>query len=374
LLKHARAVAGAAAVGMLSTGCTSGQLGVEPPTQVTNVAATTVLEFTVGTANFSGQGVYLNTVVTYRQPNGLSAVLLDTPQIQGPAGFAVPAGAAPAGNVDDGKSIISGTPQVQPGTAATPSTFGTGGGAFSYGFAPVNSVTSGVPLYPGNTSGRAFASALGNIYDIYPEPMYAAAATRFPFLLGPPATPEIHNGTFPPGFAGYSSGFTAFATTPVAGTYTLTVTVPGNSPAAPPIAVKTAAATLATLGGLPAEALPAVTELASGGASFAVAAPPGGVTHQILYVVDANGTSGALTFYSIDASAGGTYQLTTAQGPVLPNGQRSAPFATGDTVAAYVVGADYDILGLAPPGNTQQSPALPAQADITVSAPSMITY
>ncbi len=51
----------------------------------------------------------------------------------------------------------------------------------------------------------------------------------------------------------------------------------------------------------------------------------------------------------------------------MPNGQRTPPFATGDAVVAYVLGADYDVLGLAPPGNTQQSPALPAQADITVS-------
>jgi hypothetical protein len=130
---------------------------------------------------------------------------------------------------------------------------------------------------------------------------------------------------------------------------------------------------LASAAGLPAETAPVLAELAGGGASFAVPAPPAGVTHQILYVVDAN-AGGTLTFYSIDASAGGTFSLTTAQGPVLPNGQRSAPFATGDTVAAYVVGADYDIVGLAPPGNTQQSPALPAHADITVSPPSFITY
>lgn len=373
MFTHARAVAGAAVLGLLSSGCTSGQIGVEPPTQVTNVAATTVLEFAVGTANFAGQGVYLNTLVTYRQANGLSAVLLDTPQIQGPAGFSVPAGASPAGNVDAGKSVITGTPQVQPGTAATPSTFGTGGGAFAYGFVPANSVTSGTALYPGNVSGRAFPSAVGTVTDIYPQPIYAPSISQLPFILAPPATPEIHNGTFPPGFAGYPSGFTAFAAAPVAGAYTVTVTVPGNSPTAAPIAVKTATATLAApLGGLPAEGTPAIAELANGGASFAVGALPAGVTHQILYVVDIGGTTGAQTFYSIDASAGGTFQLTTAQGPFAPNGQRTAPFAAGDAVVAYVVGADYDVLGLAPPMNTQQSPALPARADITVSLPAQI--
>jgi hypothetical protein len=368
---HARAVAGAAALGILSTACTSGQLGYEPPTQVANVAGTTVLEFAVGTANFAGQGVYLNTLVTYRQPNGLSAVLLDTPKIQGPAGFVVPAGAPPAGNVDDGTATISGTPPTEPGTAATPTTFGQGGGAFSYGFAPSNSTVNGSPLYPGYAGGRAFGSALGVVTDTYTEPMYAPNTVQLPFLLGPPATQEIHNGTFPPGFAGYPSGFTAFAATPVVGTYTLTVTVPGNAPGAAPVAVKTASAALASTTALPAEPAPAMAELAGGGASFTVAPAPAGVTHQILYVVDING-AGTLTFYAIDVSAGGTFSLATAQGPVLPNGQRSAPFAAGDAVVAYVLGADYDVLGLAPPANTQQSPALPAHADITVSQPALI--
>jgi hypothetical protein len=373
LFTHARAVAGAAVVGLLSTACTSGQIGVEPPTTSVNVAATTVLQFAVGTANFAGQGVYLNTLVTYRQPNGLSAVLLDTPQIQGPAGFVVPAGSPPAGNVDAGKSTITGTAPVQPGTAATPSTFGTGGGAFAYGFVPANAATTGVPLYPGYAGGRAEASALGTITDIYPQPMYAASTLQLPYLLAPPATPEIHNGTFPPGFLGYPSGFTSFAATPVAGTYTATVTVPGNSPGASPIAVKTASATLTSTAGLPPAAAPGIVKLAGGGASFAVGARPAGTTHEILYVVDI-ASDGTLTFYSVDATAGGTFTLTTAQGPVGPGGVRSAPFASGDAVVAYVVAADYDILGLAPPGNTQQAPALPAQADITASAPSLLNY
>nr|MDQ6944004.1 hypothetical protein [Candidatus Eremiobacteraeota bacterium] len=175
------------------------------------------------------------------------------------------------------------------------------------------------------------------------------------------------DGTFPPGFAGFSSGFTAFAVTPVAGTYTLTVTVPGDLPGAAPAAVKTASGTLATVAGLPPEAMPTAAKLPNGAASFTVAPRPAGVTHQILYVVDSNANNG-LTFYSIDATGGGAYVLSSTAGPTLPNGQHTAPFSAGDTVFAYVVGSDYDILALAPPGNVQQAPALPPQADITVSA------
>jgi hypothetical protein len=366
LYTHARAVAGAVAVGLLSSACTSGQIGAEPPTTVVNVAGTTVLEFAVGTANFAGQGVYLNTLVTYRQPNGLSAVLLDTPSIVGPAGFLVPTGAAPPGNLNAGTNTISGSPQVQPGFNPTVTTMGTQGGAFSYGFAPDNEQQGAPPLYAGYAGGNGYATALGGITDTFPEPILGAAANQLPFLLGPPATVEIHNGTYPPGFAGFPSGFTAFAVTPVAGAYTLTVTVPGSTPNAAPIAVKTATATLTSIAGLPAETAPTLAELAGGGASFVVHAPPAGVTEQILYVVDV-AASGALTFYSINATAGGTFSLTTAQGPISPTGTRTPPFATGDTVAAYVLGANYDLLGLAPPGNTTQSPTLPAQANITVS-------
>ena len=366
------AVISVIALALALSACTNGQLGYEPPTQVADVQGTTVLQFAVGTANFAGQGVYLNTLETYRQPNGLSAVLYDTPTITGPAGFTVPAAAPPAGNVDRGTSSITGTPPTQPGTTASVSTFAQVGGVFAYGIAPANSNTSGTAFYPGGGA-RGFVSAVGVVSNTYPQPIFGSSAVKLPFLLAPPAVPDFHDGTFPPGFAGYSSGFTAFAVTPVAGTYTLTVTVPGELPGAAPAAVKTATGTLASTAALPTEPTPAAAPLPGGGGTFTVAPPPAGVTHQILYVVDSNPNAG-LTFYSFDATAGGTFALSATAGPTLPNGQHTAPFASGDSVFAYVVGADYDILALAPPENTQPSPALPARADISVSLTQTLPY
>jgi hypothetical protein len=43
-------------------------------------------------------------------------------------------------------------------------------------------------------------------------------------------------------------------------------------------------------------------------------------------------------------------------------------------VYAYVVGADYDIAGLAPPANTSVSPTLPAQADVSISPVHEVAY
>src|ERR1700730_17266386 len=52
------------------------------------------LQFAVGTANIGFDGtVGLNVVATFRQPNGHSAVLVDTPTITGPSGFVVPTSA-----------------------------------------------------------------------------------------------------------------------------------------------------------------------------------------------------------------------------------------------------------------------------------------
>jgi hypothetical protein len=364
----------ALAVGM--TACTGGQIGVEPPTQVADVQNTTTLQFAVGTARYGlTGGTYLNTLVTYRQPNGLSGTVYNTPLITGPAGFVVP-GAGSAGT-DAGTNHISGTAPTQPGVAATATTFAQVGGAFSYGFAPSNSNTLGQPNYPGYQPGGVapFGNALGaaNTTFTYTQPVYLSGANRLPFIIGPPAVPEIHNGLFPAGFLGYPSGFTMFAAAPVAGTYNLTVTVPGGSPGSAPAAVKTAAATLGSVVGLPLPAMPVIRTLGGGAASFTVAPRPAGTSNQVLYIadVDANGNA---TFYTFDATAGGVFALSATSGPKNGQGVGSPPFADGDEIAAWVVSADYNPLALGPPGNLSPTPALPAQADISVSVPNITGY
>ncbi|MDP9023870.1 MAG: hypothetical protein M3N13_00660 [Candidatus Eremiobacteraeota bacterium] len=393
------------AVGIaILTACTGGQSAIAPPSTAVNVQSTTALQFRVGTARLATGAVGLNTVVTYRQANGLSGTLYNEPTITLPPGPTPPNNTFTAGNVDVGTNMITSTPPTQPGTTATNTTFGQAGGAFAYGFAPANSNTSGSANYaqfvvagantaiyrdsdssiivgPGagnsqnNIEPAVFGQpGVGAIANAYASPFYVSSRNRVPYLLGPPAVPDFHNGTFPPGFLGYDSGFTAFALSaaPVAGTYSLTVVVPSAN-IGQNAATFTQSATLASVAALPAVAPPTFTPVGvnaagAGGGSFVVAPAPAGVTNQLLYVVDVAAANARPTMYTFSVPAtGGTFVLGPTSGPTLPSGTGGPPFAAGDSVVAYVVGSDYNILAAAVPLNLSQTPALPAQADITVS-------
>jgi hypothetical protein len=398
----------AAAVGIaLLTACTSGQSAIEPPSTQVNVQATTVLQFRVGTARYANGNVYLNTLTTYRQPNGLSGTLYNSPTITGPAGFVVPA--AGSAGTDAGTNHISSTPPTQPGTPAVATTFGQTGGVFAYGFAPANSTTTGNANYAqfggfgaannaiyaddastiivgggaGNTATNIIGGDAGTFAFAYVQPFYIPVQNKLPFLLGPPLTADIHNGSFPAGFLGYDSGFTMFGAAPVAGTYNLTVNVPSAN-IGQLAATFSVNATLASTAGLPPEVPPtaestvgtpaAPAAATCGGASFTVAPAVAPINNQVLYIVDVSSSTGAPTMYSFNAgAAGGTFVLSATSGPKVPSGP-SAPFCPGDSVYTYVVGADYDIAGLAPPANIQQAPPMPPQADISVSPVNEVAY
>jgi hypothetical protein len=410
-----RALGTAAGISILAA-CTGGQSGIEPPATVRDVQNTTVLQFRVGTARYNGS-TYLNTLVTFRQPNGLSGTLFNSPTITLPPGPVVPA--AGTAGTDAGTNHISSTPPTQPGITAVATTFGQSGGAYAYGFANANSTTSGAANYAqfvggaganngifadeananipppvaippvsggpgkGNTSYNIYGGGTlatpgdqGAYANAYMQPFYIATGSKIPFLLGPPAVPDFHNGTFPSGFLGYDSGFTIFSltATPVTGSYSLTVNVP-SATLGVNAATFTQVATLTNPVALPVMPIPTIVDPGTGGASFVVAPAPAGVTNQVLYVIDVSFNSGRPTHYTFNVpAAGGTFVLSPTSGPLNSAGAGTKPFNTGDSVYAYVVGADYDILALAPPVNTQQSPALPAQADVSVSQIREIVY
>jgi len=353
-----RALGAAGGIAILSA-CTSGQSAVQVPSNAIDVQNTSTLQFRVGTANYQGT-TYLNTVVTFRQPNGLSATLFNTPTITGPAGFVVPA-IAGATNTDTGTNHLSGTPPTQPGTVAVVTTFAQTGGAFAYGFAPANSATTGAANYS-KTSTSSSQVAGVSVANSYTQPMFLATAAKLPFILGPPAVPDFHPLSlgFPAGFAGYDSGFVMFAVTPVVGTYSFNLTVPSNT-IGQNSAVFNTTATLASAVPLAAIPAPVVGGGAGAAITVTVAAAPAGATSRVIYVADragANSTIGNQFFAFNAGTAGGTFTLPTST------------LATGDRFTAWVVAADFDIVGGAPPTNVSTSPALPAQTDITVSVPS----
>jgi hypothetical protein len=175
--------AGAAIAIVAIAGC--GGNAASPPGAVTVVPpSSSTLQLAVGTANLFGTSTGLNVVTTLRTPAGKS-VLVSTPTLTGPFVLPPTAGTPDANGstITSGPSaseiatggIISGTPQVKPGTvniAAT--TFGTSGGVFAGGFQPSNADNQGT-------------AALAP----YTQPNYNNAdANAFVPIGGPASTPS----------------------------------------------------------------------------------------------------------------------------------------------------------------------------------------
>ena len=406
-MRAPKSLLAAAGIAIL-TGCGGNYNSLITTASQIDVQDNSALEFRVGTALFPDGTTGLNTVVTFRSTTGASASTTNTPVITGPTGFVVPNNpqtdpSSADENTDVGTNTIRGT--ANGGTAIT--TFGTAGGAFAYGFENINAIIGTNPfaqfvnnakdntaLYQdvdstiivGSGKGAVQkvggigptilgAAGLGAIGNAYTMPLYAPEQSRLPFLLGPPAVLNFHTQNFSSLFLGYDSGFTAFAATPVAGTYSLTVTVP--STAEQNSASFTQTATLTTVAPLGAESTAVVVNsTGDGGATFTVGAPPTNVTNQLLYVVDVSAKTAFPTMYTCVVPAGGgvcTYNATS--GPIAAAATvGSAPFATGDAVFAYVVGSDYDIIAPSSPTNVDESPALAAQTDITISKATEVVY
>ena len=372
---------GAIGASMLLASCTSGNSAIEPAFTSVDVAANK-LTFAVGTANYQGLTTGLNTVVSFRQSNGNSGTLVNTPTITGPTGFVVPS-VASAG-VDGGTATISGAPQSQqPGGTITADTFGQAGGAFSYGFLPLNAgnnlITAGIGSFVPYTQ------------PFYPEPLPKTAKGLF--IGGPPAYTNVRTGTYPAAFIGFTQGFNIFAgTTLAAGTYGLSLTIPQS----PTTNVKVStSATLASTTPLATYTTPKIVDDGANGANITLTVPAG-VTETIVDVIDAgqasiatapvpcHGSYGSPYFYTVVDHTPGpatvTVNLPGNVGPVSPNTGKPTPtLCVGDAYAAYAVGTDYrayesgpgqpDPAGIIAVPNFLTGP----QADITISAPGFST-
>lgn len=356
-LQQTRFILAIAAAGVLLGGCgggsSNGSKGI-PPISSVNPIGTGTLEFAVGTANIFGTNTGLNVVSTYRQSNGISNVLVDTPTITGPftlppavavqpgygvdtystvpaanatyitpatiAGLAGPppsAGGPSAQEVAVGGEII-GTSQLLPaGTPlcdqATPcnvtgannatgtvqpnsSTFGSSGGVFVNGLSPANSTNQGV----------------ANSYVPFSEPIYDTTNTTtqqntfYPWG-GPPAFDPNKDGmglrdglnNLGKGVLGIPEGLSVFENVRLngAGTYTMSLQVPtGFNGPTPTTSTVSATARLASTATLPTITAPTLTLDNKGGASFTIAALPAGVTEEYVQIADigAGGAAGAL--------------------------------------------------------------------------------
>ncbi|MGP6190474.1 MAG: hypothetical protein ACLPSH_10445 [Vulcanimicrobiaceae bacterium] len=381
-----------AAAGLAGCGPSGGGQAPAAPNQQ-NLSAN-VLQLAVGTANIAGQaGPGLNVVVTYRQPNGKSGSTLSSPTFSGPFVIAGPAGSPDAffstietgpAPTEIGKSALNSTAQ----TDTTASSFGVSGGAIALGIEPFNYNENGTP--------DNVAPYTLPLYDtISPDP------NGFVSWGGPPAFDLLGNGTspvgnsnVPGGTGGISEGLDVFAgVTPVVGTYTLALNIPTNNGTF--TTSKTAALGTAAL--LPALAAPLVPTVdGSGGATFTVTLPAG-VTEAFLQVTDfgpptgtgcntssSSATAPVAIYYTLLLTASGNVTLPDAIGPTAtpslctPAQNTTANKATtdGDSFTAQLIGFDYDEYSLEVHNVAaiKPAPALPGQADVTVSTASAFTW
>jgi len=355
----------AALVAALLAGC-SANGSASPPTSVVSNLQANVLQFAVGTANMgnNSNAIGLNTVATFRQPNGLTATLVNTPTITGPATMVVPA--CGTGCIDAATNKMSGAPQnVNPNVANPVTVFTQAGGVFSFGIAPENEGATGAA-----------------IYTRYSQPFFAtppAGQVALNYTGGPPAYPFFRDGTFPSAFTGYSQGFDEFNLTPPAGTYTLSVVVATSNAGTTTF---TASSVLSNLTPLPALATPTfVKDLLGGGTGVVTVPVDARVVETMVYIQ--NISQG--TFFAV-----GPIRGTGAQAYTLPdflgpcggaagtgcqnNASTQRPtIATGNSFRVFAATYDYPMFEASPPGNTQQSPVINGgaatsnQADITTS-------
>jgi len=397
--KHVRA---ASLLAALSLAACSGS-GTNPVSTTQENLAANVLQLSVGTARIAEPPPSLdleglNVVVTYRQPHGAlhpgdSAVATDTPKLITAAALPSTAGTPDANlstvetgpaPVELGTHTITGTLQ----SSTTPTSFGLSGSASGLGIEPLNYGENGLPYVAPPVP--------------YTEPLYdplASSSSPDPNAFvpwgGPPAFPDQRS-TRNAGQLGYEEGLDVFAgMAPVAGPYTLSVTIQPN----------TGTVTFTTNAGLKSTALlptfvapTTATMDGNGGVSVPVVVPSG-VTETYVQFTDlgpanptssqtsCNGsTAGVPTYYTVLMRGSGTATLSDTLGPTgtpsictaAQNTAASGGTATpGDTFTVQFIGFDYPWYEASyPQSNGNPAPTLAGgngQSDITISTASAFT-
>lgn len=361
----------AVAVGALLAGCSANGTAAPPNGAASNLATTTVLQVAVGTANIgqSANATGLNVVATFRQANGLTATLVNTPTLVAPAGFVPPnCGSTCVDNATTHQ--MSGAPQnVNPAVANPVTTFGQTGGVFAFGLAPENEGATAAAVFT-----RYVSPFTGGTTGTVANPNYGG---------GPPAYPFFKDGTFPAGFTGYSQGFVEFNVAPVAGAYMLSDTIAtGNAGTT----ILTATATLSNLTPLPNLPPPVFTQDGAGGGTGTITIPADArIVETMVYFF--NSTAG--TYFTIGPIRGTGVQAFTLPDLLGPCGgaagtgcQNSAAtqtrtINTGNGYRFYAATYDYPMFEASPPGSVSQTPTITGsggQADISTSKVLSATY
>jgi len=408
------------AIAFALAGCGSGGTAMAPTSQAN--LSSNVLQFAVGTANLYGAGTALNVVATYRQPNGNSGTLLNSPTLTLPAAIpaALSAGAAgagydacstaPRGPASGETTKITSTSQVAGSLSVT--SFGQSAGVFGLGIEPYNAQGQA------ECGAGVSATATGTPFQVAPfsVPLYDSASPTFngtgdpnafepwggppAFLLTGSTTSVVGSGNYPAGTAGVEEGIDVFAgIAPVpGGLYSLSVAIPTTTVGTP---VQTVPFTLPGVVVLPTPVVPAYVPDAAGdgGGTFPFVLPAG-TTSAYLQITDygpstpmspgCNGSGtgnaalgngvGTPIYYTMYATASGTLTLPPLIGPAgapsvctaaLNTASNGAP-TTADQIAIQVIAFDYPLYTASYPSSLgNSSPTILGAAhgsdDLTIS-------
>ncbi len=387
----------AAALTALLAACGQGGSS-EPPVTQLDPAATTKMQFVVGTATISSDdgstvSYGLNTVSTLRQSNGLSGTLYNQPQIIGPTAFSIlPAdkGVWQYAGADLGTNHITwATLNQAQWTGPAPGLTQGSTGVFGYGLCPCDSNAG-----PSNGT-TPFYQAFN--LPIYGPNAPAPGSAEF-FYGGPPAFPSIGPTLTALGFQGYSLGFTDFDITPALGAYRLYAAVPPayttpanptpspgpNGTPTPAPGVIAATAQLTSLHALPALGTPTFTADNKGGGTIGITVPAGISEAMVVVAADlckfgspsCTGTClqthTSTTYYTIVTHARGRQKLTLADtlGPLTGSGVATSSICSSENYHVYAAGFDYPAYEASYPANLSFAPHISGphgQADVSTS-------
>ncbi|MBV8332121.1 MAG: hypothetical protein JO192_05235 [Candidatus Eremiobacteraeota bacterium] len=342
-------------------GCTTGQANTTPPINTGGGGnGSVVLRMSVGTVNFGQPGeVGLNLLETFRDAQGFTAIPISTATLTGPPGFVAPKHSKDPGS---GKRVIpigSHSNQFLVSPAGTTTVLA---GADGFGIGPPGCSCPGINFYPFQPQ-FVDVAAHGAFFG-QAQPYYGGPPAYPPTTLAASALSALVQipSSSPEGFY-----FIALDKRPPAGRYTLAATYSQNG-------VSHVVRATATLHPHLLHAISATaTSDHKGGVVVTVAFPPD-VVQVLVNVIDANvppapsssPCNAGLGFATLRFDRGGTSRVPDDLGNYGKGGAKT--FCKGDTLNVQIIGFDYDDFGLGPPGNVQQSPALPASADVTYTS------
>jgi hypothetical protein len=350
---------------MLSA-CTTGQANTTPTItsggggQNGNYA----LQLSVGTANFSGYAVGLNVLETFRDASGFTAVPISSAVLTTPHSLH-----GVHGSNDPGANAVGRFPL---GSASNQFLIGGAGaqtniaGVDGFGIGPPSCSCPGVNFYPMQPQ---FASnpKLSTVFPGGAEPFYGGPPAYPPTVLTPSSLSSLVSipSSWPEGF--YLMGFSKVPS----GTYSLAASYSQSGPTT----TVSAHAQLNAARVLPVIRFPFLTPHKDGSLTVQLALPHG-VKQAFVFVIDSNVPPvpaatciTGLGFATLLFNKSGTQTIPKNLGNYGQGGAQT--FCNGDLLETQAFGFDYDDFDLGPPANVQQRPALPAQANMTISNPSI---